>query len=592
MIKRLDYRGDLTNLRQLADWLARSGLPGEACWDKAERFAGAVAALAKTVEESRGRCLRALFVPGRIEVLGKHTDYAGGRSLIMAVEQGFSLVAVAREDRRVSVVDAGCGETISFDLDVELVPRVGHWSNYPTTVARRIARNFPEASRGAEIAFSSDLPPAAGMSSSSAMMVAVFLALADVNELHESGPYRENVHNLTDLAGYLGTVENGQTFGSLEGDRGVGTFGGSEDHTAMLCSRANRVSQYAYCPVRFERAIPVPAGYTFAVAASGVAAEKTGAAMEKYNAASRLASAIAELWRRETGRDDRHLADVNELHESGPYRENVHNLTDLAGYLGTVENGQTFGSLEGDHGVGTFGGSEDHTAMLCSRANRMSQYAYCPVRFERAIAVPAGYTFAVATSGVAAEKTGAAMEKYNAASRLASAVAELWREETGRDDQHLAAALDSGPKAAERLRSIVRSAENDLAEPGPLAKRLEHFLVESTEVLPAAGDALAQGDVSTFGRLVDRSQLAAEELLGNQIPETSYLARSARECGAAAASAFGAGFGGSVWALIEKSEAESFLATWAESYGEKFPETARAASFFTTTAGPAAFQVC
>jgi len=462
LIKRLDYRGDLTNLRQLADWLARSGLPGEACWEKAERFAGAVVALAKTVEESRGRRLRALFVPGRIEVLGKHTDYAGGRSLIMAVEQGFSLVAVAREDRRVSVVDAGCGESILFDLDAELVPRVGHWSNYPMTVARRIARNFPEASRGAEMAFSSDLPPAAGMSSSSAMMVAVFLALADVNELHESGPYRENVHNLTDLAGYLGTVENGQTFGSLEGDRGVGTFGGSEDHTAMLCSRASRVSQYAYCPVRFERAI----------------------------------------------------------------------------------------------------------------------------------AVPAGYTFAVATSGVAAEKTGAAMEKYNAASRLATAVAELWREETGRDDQHLAAALDSGPEAAERLRGIVRSAESDSSQPGPLAKRLEHFLVESEEILPAAGDALAQGDVSTFGRLVDRSQRAAEKLLGNQIPETSYLARSARECGAAAASAFGAGFGGSVWALVEQSEAERFLAAWAESYGAKFPAIARTASFFTTTAGPAAFQVC
>ena len=39
----------------------------------------------------------AFFVPGRIEVLGKHTDYAGGRSLLCAAEQGFCLVAAAQE---------------------------------------------------------------------------------------------------------------------------------------------------------------------------------------------------------------------------------------------------------------------------------------------------------------------------------------------------------------------------------------------------------------------------------------------------------------------------------------------------------------
>ena len=53
---------------------------------------------------ARARALRAggpppmsFFVPGRIEVLGKHTDYAGGRSLLCAAEQGFCLVAAAQE---------------------------------------------------------------------------------------------------------------------------------------------------------------------------------------------------------------------------------------------------------------------------------------------------------------------------------------------------------------------------------------------------------------------------------------------------------------------------------------------------------------
>jgi len=206
--------------------------------------------------------------------------------------------------------------------------------------------------------------------------------------------------------------------------------------------------------------------------------------------------------------------------------------------------------------------------------------------------VPSGYTFAVGTCGVAAEKTGAAMDKYNVASRLASAIAELWRSESGRDDPHLAAALASGPDAPDRLQDLVATAGGEFPEPGALHRRLQHFVTENEEVLPAAADALAAGDMSRFGELVDCSQQAAEELLGNQIPETSYLARSARQNGAAAASAFGAGFGGSVWALVEKPQTEPFLAAWAEAYLAKFPEAAEAASFFTTAAGPAAFQVC
>jgi len=90
---------------------------------------------------------------------------------------------------------------------------------------------------------------------------------------------------------------------------------------------------------------------------------------------------------------------------------------------------------------------------------------------------------------------------------------------------------------------------------------------------------------------VDRSQEAAETLLGNQVPETIHLAASARAAGAAAASAFGAGFGGSVWALVELARGGQFLAAWAEDYRRRFPREARSAAFFLTAAGPAAFRV-
>jgi galactokinase len=129
------------------------------------------------------------YVPGRIEVLGKHTDYAGGRSLLCTVERGVCLVSVPRRDNRVRIVDVGWKAEEVFEIGPDLVPHVGHWSNYPMTVARRVARNFPGARFGCDMAFVSDLPAAAGMSSSSVLMVAVFLALAEANELSSSRPY-------------------------------------------------------------------------------------------------------------------------------------------------------------------------------------------------------------------------------------------------------------------------------------------------------------------------------------------------------------------------------------------------------------------
>ena len=188
-------------LRELLDGavvnglLVGRGLSAAAADAKTGLFAAAARALIGARSGYDSTCAHAFFVPGRIEVLGKHTDYAGGSSIVAAVEQGFCLVSVPRQDRevsvcaldrevRVSALDREVrvsaqdreAETVSFNLDPDLQVRHGHWSNYPMTVVRRLARNFPECRLGMDLAFASDLPPAAGMSSSSALIVATFLA--------------------------------------------------------------------------------------------------------------------------------------------------------------------------------------------------------------------------------------------------------------------------------------------------------------------------------------------------------------------------------------------------------------------------------
>lgn len=444
----------------VAEALRAHGMSEPASLAKAALFARAAAALGR----SGGTAARpplAIYVPGRIEILGKHTDYGGGRSVLCTVERGFCLVAQPRQDVVVRMLDATSREAVECVMSpaLEIVP--AHWSNYPMTVARRVARNFPDARVGADVAFASDLPPAAGMSSSSALVTGFFLVLSAVNRLESQPLYAQAIRSREDLAGYLGTIENGQSFGPLAGDRGVGTFGGSEDHTAMLCCRAGCLSVYTFCPVRHEQTLRLP----------------------------------------------------------------------------------------------------DHLALV------------------------------IGVSGVVAEKTGAARDDYNRAARALQTVLAIWQRETGRSDPSVAAAVTSSPDAPDRIRRLIASAADAAFSADTLLRRFDQFMAESFEIIPAACRAIASWDPETLGLIVDRSQREAETGLANQVPETIALARLARELGAVAASAFGAGFGGSVWALVAAEDAAAFEARWAERYRGLFPDRATAAAFFTTRPGPPACKL-
>jgi len=240
----------------------------------ARRLGGSLAVFICAVFFTINQLSFAEFVPGRIEFLGKHTDYLGGPSLVCAIERGFTFEASPRDDDRVVITNAETHERAVARLGGDIPVRQGHWSNYPFTVCRRFG-----AGRGADLRFTSDLPSAAGLSSSSALVVGTYLALADVNEVAWA--------SAEELAEYLGAVESG-----------VGTHGGSEDHTAMLCARSGSLVQFSYAPIRYERSVPLPEGWVFVVAVSGVVAAKTQNALTAYNnVAGRAREALALLGR-------------------------------------------------------------------------------------------------------------------------------------------------------------------------------------------------------------------------------------------------------------------------------------------------------
>ena len=139
-------------------------------------------ALKATGVEPSGR----LWVPGRIEVLGKHTDYAGGRSLTCAVERGFAVAFTPRSSPEVRIVDAHDGRQAQFRSRRQPDAAGRRVDQLPDDGGPPARPQLPGLATGADIAFYSNLPRAAGLSTSSALITAVYLVL-DVGQ-RSAGP--------------------------------------------------------------------------------------------------------------------------------------------------------------------------------------------------------------------------------------------------------------------------------------------------------------------------------------------------------------------------------------------------------------------
>lgn len=390
---------------------------------------------------------RTLFVPGRIELFGKHVDYGGGPSLTCAVGLGIHAEITPLDRPFLEIEDESTGRRARVPLRRDARTGRAHGGTYITAVVRRMTRDFAPLRVGVRIRSTSDLPRSSGLSSSSAFITLLVIALAEVNGLRSRRVWRDYLRTPLQLAEYCGAVEMGGPYGPFPGEDGVGTRGGAQDHVAICCNHSERVSAFRYLP-----------------------AEPIGSA------------AFPEQW-----------------------------------------------------------------------------------------------TLLVGVSGVRATKTGAAQDDYNrAADQLRGLVAE-WNRVTGRADLSLRGVLASSPEAAERLTGIARG----LDDPDGAIARIAQFRSETERMVPEALAAFAVADPRALGALAVASQQGAEVVLRNQIPETAFLARSAMAAGAHAASAFGAGFGGAVWAVADRTAADGVIARWRASYEAAFPQPAARAQWET-----------
>jgi galactokinase len=120
---------------------------------------------------------RVFSAPGRVNLIGEHTDYNDGFVLPMAIERRTAVAAALRDDRRIVAYSSGLADTFELDLDRPGALRRGIWGDYVEGTARAlVARGV--AVPGANLSIGSDVPHGAGLSASAALETSVGLALA------------------------------------------------------------------------------------------------------------------------------------------------------------------------------------------------------------------------------------------------------------------------------------------------------------------------------------------------------------------------------------------------------------------------------
>ena len=122
------------------------------------------------------------YAPGRIEVLGNHTDYNEGYVFSAAIDKGTFFAASPADDDSVTLVALDMGETFACSLgEVAPVSSGMTWANYPLGTFNWLMGGKPaEAGRGFKAVFGGNIPLGAGLSSSAALEMATALALQKV----------------------------------------------------------------------------------------------------------------------------------------------------------------------------------------------------------------------------------------------------------------------------------------------------------------------------------------------------------------------------------------------------------------------------
>ncbi len=293
--------------RPLAEWQAafaamakvgRRGAPD--IWDELTAVYGAasdvleerLAAFSDILQAAAARqdpSNRVLLVrsPGRINVLSRHIDHQGGNCNLMTIGYETLMVVHARTDDRIHLhhIDEerfghrhfSIGELVqdlpwedwlslvnSETLSKLLHTYGGDWSQYITASVLRLQKKFNQQKlRGMDVLVAGNVPMAAGLSSSSSLVVGAADATIAVNDLLTFPS------QVVDLCG--------------EGEWFVGTRGGAADHAAVKLGQKGKVIKVSFFDFAVEESVDFPEDYRMVVCDSGIRAQKSANAKDLFN---------------------------------------------------------------------------------------------------------------------------------------------------------------------------------------------------------------------------------------------------------------------------------------------------------------------
>jgi len=230
--------------------------------------------------------------PGRINLMGRHVDHRGGYNNVLALHRETIVVAGLRNDDNVIAISTepkkfkaqyfniselmggfAWSDWVNF-VNSEWVRNLlystaGQWGNYIKAAMLRLQHHYQDLKiRGLNIALYGSVPMAAGLSSSSTIVVAGLQAAIALNNLELTG------QQFIDLCG--------------EGEWFVGSRGGSGDHAAIYLGQRDKIAQVGYLPFHVARVTEAPKEYQIIIANSHIKAAKSAAAKHQFN--SKIAS--------------------------------------------------------------------------------------------------------------------------------------------------------------------------------------------------------------------------------------------------------------------------------------------------------------
>lgn len=261
------------------------------------------------------------FTPGRVNLIGEHTDYNGGRVLPTALTLGVSIAMRPREDDRICIKSDGFDDIALRSLTDTYQD---HWADY-VVGAVQYARKAGFLKHGADIAITSNLPHGAGLSSSAAIIVGVLKLARDLAQ--------EGASNV-DIAILARRVEN----------EFIGVPCGIMDQMAVAIARPYQALALDTETLNYEL-LNMPEDYHMVVIHSGQRRQLNEGRYKER--ADECAAAKAVL-----GRDDICKAELSDLSKlsGAPLKRARHCITEHRRTLAAIEaikssDMKTFGAL-------------------------------------------------------------------------------------------------------------------------------------------------------------------------------------------------------------------------------------------------------